>query len=186
MKVCILGDGGHARDLQSCFEDSPDMLGPDVMTVPKDAFLVTGIADCKIRKNLVKIYGRERFISVQHPSAVVDKRAEIGHAVQIMAGCVVQSYVTIGDFVMLGTGAQVSHDSSVGHWSFLAPGSVVVGGVKIGENVFVGANATILPNVTLGDNSIIGAGAVVVHNVAPNTIVVGNPARVLRNRRDEE
>ena len=179
MKVRILGEGGHARDLESCFEDVE--LLPPLGAAPEDAFFVMGMADTSHRKQILSIYGRDRFISVQHPSAVVDKRAEIGHAAQIMAGCLIQSHVTIGDFVMLGTGAQISHDSIVGDWSFLAPASVVVGGVKMGENVFVGANATILPNVTLGDNSIIGAGSVVVHNVAPNTIVAGNPARVLRN-----
>lgn len=184
MRVCILGDGGHAKDLVSCFEDSPELLGPGA--VPDGAHLVLGLVDTKIRKRLVQLYGRGRFIGVQHPSAVVDKTAEVGHAPQIMAGCIVQSHVTLGDFVMLGTGAQVSHDSVVGDWSFLAPGSVVVGGVKIGENVFVGANATILPNVSLGDNSIIGSGSVVVKDVDPNTIVAGNPAKVLRKRRDNE
>lgn len=52
--------------------------------------------------------------------------------------------------------------------------------VRLGKNVWVGANATILPGVTIGDNSIIGAGSVVTKDVEADTIVVGNPARVLR------
>lgn len=52
--------------------------------------------------------------------------------------------------------------------------------VRLGKNVWLGAGATVLPGVTIGDNSIVGAGSVVTHDVEPNTIVVGNPARLLR------
>lgn len=52
--------------------------------------------------------------------------------------------------------------------------------VSIGNNVWIGGNATILPGVTIGDNCIIGAGSVVTKNVAPNTVVGGNPAKVLK------
>ena len=52
--------------------------------------------------------------------------------------------------------------------------------VHIGKNVWVGAGATILPGVTVGDNAVVAAGAVVTKDVAPNTIVGGNPAKVIR------
>lgn len=58
--------------------------------------------------------------------------------------------------------------------------------VRLGRNVWVGANATILPGVSIGDNSIIGAGSVVTKDVGPDTIVVGNPARVLRKITEED
>lgn len=48
------------------------------------------------------------------------------------------------------------------------------------DNVWIGGSATILGGVTIGKNAIVGAGAVVTKDVEPNTIVVGNPARVLR------
>lgn len=52
--------------------------------------------------------------------------------------------------------------------------------VRLGNNVWLGAGAIILPGVTIGDNSIVGAGSVVTHDVSSDTIVVGNPAKVLR------
>jgi len=52
--------------------------------------------------------------------------------------------------------------------------------IHIGRNVWLGGGAIILPGVTVGDNSIVGAGSVVTKDVEPNTIVVGNPVRVLR------
>jgi galactoside O-acetyltransferase len=52
--------------------------------------------------------------------------------------------------------------------------------VHIGKNVWLGSGVIVLPGVTIGDNSIVGAGSVVTKNVEANTVVVGNPARVLR------
>lgn len=52
--------------------------------------------------------------------------------------------------------------------------------ITVEDNVWIGGSATILGGVTIGKNAIVGAGAVVIKDVEPNTIVVGNPARVLR------
>lgn len=51
--------------------------------------------------------------------------------------------------------------------------------IVIGDRVWIGTGATVLPGVTVGDNAVIGAAAVVTKDVAANTIVAGNPARVI-------
>ena len=62
----------------------------------------------------------------------------------------------------------------------------IKGDTIIGNDVWIGQNVTILPGVHIGDGAIIGANSVVGNNVDPYTIVVGNPARPLRKRFDEE
>ena len=52
--------------------------------------------------------------------------------------------------------------------------------------MWLGAGAILMPGVTVGDNSIVGAGAVVTKDVEANTIVVGNPARVLRRITEDD
>lgn len=52
--------------------------------------------------------------------------------------------------------------------------------ITIGNNVWLGGNVVILPGVKIGDNVVVGAGSVVNKNIPPNSIVVGNPAKVLR------
>lgn len=52
--------------------------------------------------------------------------------------------------------------------------------ITIGNNVCLGGNVVILPGVKIGDNVVVGAGSVVNKNIPPNSIVVGNPAKVLR------
>ena len=52
--------------------------------------------------------------------------------------------------------------------------------IVIGKNVWIGAGAIVLPGVTIGDNAVIGAGCVVTKNVAANTVVAGNPAKLIK------
>ena len=52
--------------------------------------------------------------------------------------------------------------------------------VEIGNNVWIGDNAIVCKGVTIGENSIVGAGAVVTRSIPENSIVVGNPAEVVK------
>jgi len=52
--------------------------------------------------------------------------------------------------------------------------------IVIEDNVWLGGGAIVLPGVRIGRNAVVGAGAVVTRDVAANTVVAGNPARVIR------
>lgn len=52
--------------------------------------------------------------------------------------------------------------------------------ILIRRNAWIGACSVVLPGVTIGENAIVGAGSVVTHDVPADTIVAGNPARVIR------
>lgn len=52
--------------------------------------------------------------------------------------------------------------------------------VYVKKNAWIGARAIILPGVTIGENSVVGAGSVVTKDVLANTVVVGNPAKVIK------
>ena len=60
------------------------------------------------------------------------------------------------------------------------------GNTLIGNDVWIGQNAVILPGVHIGDGAIIGANAVVGSDIPPYSVAVGNPARVIRKRFDDE
>jgi maltose O-acetyltransferase len=53
--------------------------------------------------------------------------------------------------------------------------------ITIGDNVWLGGGVIVCPGVTIGDNSVVGAGSVVTRDVPPNSVAVGNPARVIRS-----
>lgn len=52
--------------------------------------------------------------------------------------------------------------------------------VRLKRNCWIGAGATILPGITVGENAVVAAGAVVTKNVEDNTVVGGNPAKVIK------
>ncbi|MBC6112072.1 serine acetyltransferase [Pedobacter fastidiosus] len=87
------------------------------------------------------------------------------------------SSVVYGDSE-LGENCTIRHLTTIGNKK-LADGTSSLS-PKIGNNVDIGANVTILGDIQIGDNVIIGAGAVVTKDVPPNSVMVGNPARLIK------
>lgn len=88
--------------------------------------------------------------------------------------------VHIGHHVMIGPGVQIytaAHDLKA---EARNQGWEVAKSIRIEDNVWIGGSAILLPGVQIGKNAVVGAGAVVTRNVPANTIVAGNPARVIR------
>lgn len=111
-------------------------------------------------------------------TAVRPHKVTIGKRVTIMNGCLMMSAggITIDDDVLIAANVQlISNNHDLKDRMVITCKSV-----HICRRVWIGAGATILPGVTIGENSVVGAGSVVTHDVEPNTIVAGNPARVIR------
>lgn len=89
--------------------------------------------------------------------------------------------VTLGDNVYISLGASfVCHDGSTLPFRKDIKDLEIAGEIIVGNNVFIGKNAMILHNVTIGDNCIIGANTMVTKDVPSNSVVAGNPARIIK------
>ncbi len=89
--------------------------------------------------------------------------------------------IEIGDQVTIASGTQfITHDGSIVCFQHELKGEIF-GKIKIGNNVFIGSDCLIMLNTTIGDNSIVGAGSVVRGNFPENSVIIGNPARVILN-----
>ena len=87
--------------------------------------------------------------------------------------------IILGDNVRIAPGVRLH---AAGHDIADLSYTDVGGPIVIGNDVWIGAGAIILPNVTVGDRSVIGAGAVVSRDIPPNSVAVGIPAKVVKQR----
>lgn len=125
----------------------------------------------------------ERFATLIHPTAIIPKGfCSIGNGVLIAPLAIVSPDTTIGDNCMLLANSILGHDATMEKFAHIGSNSVIGGKVNVGKAVHVGTNATIRENVNIGDFALIGAGSVVLKHVEENTIVAGNPARLLRKK----
>lgn len=111
-------------------------------------------------------------------SGVRTANVKFGRNIIVMPGCLMMSTggITIDDDVQIAANVQLisnNHDLKNRHVITCKP-------VHICRSVWIGAGATILPGVIIGENAVVGAGSVVTNNVEPNTIVAGNPAKLIR------
>ena len=122
---------------------------------------------------------------VTHHYDFIGDKLIIGKFCQIAAGV---------EFVMNGANHQMNAVSTfpfytLEGWEMKPPAASDMpfkGDTVIGNDVWIGQNATILPGVHIGDGAIIGANSVVASDIEPYSIVVGNPAKLIRYRFDGE
>lgn len=120
----------------------------------------------------------------------IQKNASVGRRCKISSHTFVCEGVTIEDNVFVGHGVTFINDSYPrattpdGQLQTETDWRVETTVVKRGASI--GSGATILANVVIGENAIVGAGSVVTRDVPANTIVAGNPAKVLRSTRTIE
>ena len=103
------------------------------------------------------------------------EESDLGEGTMIDMGCIVGGNVHIGKYCHIGAGSVLAGN--------IEPYNIKY--VEIGDNVFIGANAVILEGIRIGDRAIVGAGSIVLNDVEDGMVVVGNPARVLKERDDD-
>lgn len=129
-------------------------------------------------------------LGVNHPVVLRTLRSgaeiRIGRDTGISGGsiCAAKS-VTIGDECLIGADVMLSdtdfHTIAPERRRFNnSPDAIASSPVIVEDNVFIGARSIILKGVTIGRNSVVGAGSVVTKNVPPDSIVAGNPARIIK------
>ena len=140
--------------------------------------------DVKLSK-FINLYGCEigdetkigAFVEIQK-NAVVGKRCKISSHTFICEGVTIEDNVFIGHSVTFINDSYPRATTVDGGLQTEADWKVERTLVKKGASI--GSGSTILSNISIGENAIVGAGSVVTKDVPANSIVAGNPARVLR------
>ena len=153
------------------------------MAVTKDVVLGKGVVI--MQPDLVNIYGCSIGSGTKIGAFVeIQKGVKIGSKCKISSHSFICEGVTIEDEVFIGHGAMFIND--------LNPHATNEGGklqtkndwyvvtTQVKRKASIGTNATILAGIKIGEGSLVGAGAVVTKDVPAHTVVIGNPAKVLK------
>ena len=174
------------------FWETTDRLGPDIpLTHWRLYFKSTMLRFCKKKFKYFSDTAEIR------PGAYIVgcKGISIGSRVIIRPGCMLHANpsrpdigITIEDDVMMGSGVHFyidKHNFDNPDVPIIYQGDAEPQAVVIKKGCWLGANVIILPGVTVGENAVVGAGSVVTRSVLPNTLVAGNPARLVREIRKQ-
>ncbi len=127
------------------------------------------------------------------PGAVIREGAIIEDNAVIMMGAVINLGAVVGEETMIDMNAVLGARATIGKRCHIGAGAVIAGVLEppsatpviIEDNVLVGANAVVLEGVRVGEGAVVAAGAVVTTDVAPNTVVAGSPATVVKQADDK-
>ena len=172
----------------------------DYRGVGKDIEPVVVVGDKSVIRSHTSIYAKTRFgsnLNCGHgvrirECTIVGKNTSIGTNTQIEGFC------EIGDSVLIHTNAHIGQFSRMEDETYLAPGTVLTNtphplcpvakqclqGCILKKGAKVSVNAVIAPRVVIGENALVGAGAVVISDVESNALVVGVPARRIKDVRE--
>jgi acetyltransferase-like isoleucine patch superfamily enzyme len=114
--------------------------------------------------------------------SAVDNDVVIGARVRMQTGCYITAFSTVEDDVFIGPGVFTYNDNTMGRHE---KGVGMVGAV-LRRACRVGGGARILPGIEVGEEAFVATGAVVTRNVPPRTLVMGVPAKKVRDVGDEE
>ncbi len=192
----IVGSGGHAKTIASYLGPRPirlmverdpgpdDLLQSDVFAgaVDEAAEYFIGIGDNLIRR---RYFDRLKAMGLTigsciAPTAWIAETATLGEGVFVGAFSTVGADARLGDSVVINTKVNVDHDTEVADDCQIAAGVTIGGGARFEKSCFVGLQACILPKLTIGEGAIVAAASLVTRDVPPYVLVMGSPARIIR------
>jgi UDP-2-acetamido-3-amino-2,3-dideoxy-glucuronate N-acetyltransferase len=115
--------------------------------------------------------------------SLVENDTVVGAVTKIQAHAYITAYSTLEEHVFIAPCVVTTNDNFMGRTEKRLE---LMRGPTIRRGARVGGGAVICPGIEIGEEAFVGAGAVVVRDVPPRAVVVGNPARVLRDVPDDE
>lgn len=126
-----------------------------------------------------------RWATVVDPHAFVSPTASIGLGSYIAPGTILEPMACLGRFCGLFGNVYIAHHSRLSDYVCCANSVSIAGGVSVGAQTYIGGNSTIREYTKIGSRSVVGMGSVVLEDVKDGMVVVGNPARIMQQKKSE-
>jgi acetyltransferase EpsM len=120
------------------------------------------------------------FATIVHPTSRVSSKSTLGEGTVISPGVHIASHTKIGRHTIVNRGALIGHHNEFGEFITIQPGANIAGCCAVGDATYIGMGAVIIDRIRIGSHSVIAAGAVVTRDVPDNVLVMGVPARIVK------
>lgn len=210
--LCVYGSGGMGREIVDLAQtlllwdnivfvddrknDNYKIDGFDVLNFKEikslynnssaEFCIAVGEPYIRERLSLKVINSQYNLTNIFYPGFKLSNSSTISNGTTIHLGAILTINVHIGQSCFINKGVIIGHDVNIGDYSVISPNVSIGGNVNIGRNCFLGSGAVIRNGVSIGDGSIIGIGAVVLADVADYSVMVGNPAKLLKQNIDKK
>lgn len=203
-RLFLYGAGGHAKVIadmaegqelplvgafdknllrSTLLEKYPVHIGLDAVELVESDQLIVAVGNNEYRKRIAEqeLAGK-LFSIIKDKTAVVSKYAEIEEGTVVMPGAIINVDVQIGRHCIINTNASIDHDCVIEDYVHISPNASLAGNVLVGEGTHIGIGACVIQGVNIGKWCTIGAGTVVIRDVPNGATVVGNPARMIKQK----
>ena len=166
-------------------------------TIISDNVVINGniIIGSNVRIKSGSIIGQKGFnfvydengIPIEFPHfgrVIIGDHVEIGALNTIVQGTLGDTIIS--DCVKTDDQVHIAHNVKIGYGTLITACAEISGSVNVGERVWLGPNCSLNNNITIGNNVFVGIGAVVTKSFPENVVVVGNPAKIIKERSDLE
>ncbi len=151
-----------------------------------DIGIAVGIGNPEVNYKVTSYYKKNTgftFPNLIHPKAHLntdDLNLGIGNI--FMANSYISVNVDVGNFNIINLNCTIGHDVTIKNNNIMNPGVNISGSVKIGERNLLGTNSAIIQNLRIGNDNLISAGSLIFKDIGNDSQLMGNPARVIRNK----
>lgn len=194
MKKVLIGNGGHAREVQAqmgielfrfvsdeYWKEGDNKLLPLSKFNPDKYVVMIAVANSKDREDIVKqLPSNTQYFTFIHPTAqLMSNKITIGEGSFIGANSIITCNVEVGKHAILNRSNHIGHDCKIGDYFSAMPGSIVSGNVNLGNKVYLGTNSSIREKITICDDVIIGLNTGIVKDISLSGTYIGQNIRRL-------